>query len=54
MRPCGGSGTVGLVADRLGRDALLIDVKPEYSAMAAERVAGDAPMFADVQQEGVP
>lgn len=50
LDPFGGAGTVGLVADRLGRDAVLIDLKPEYSAMATDRIVGDAPMF--VQMEG--
>lgn len=45
----GGSGTVGLVADRLGRDAVLIDLKPEYSEMATGRLVGDAPMFVQIE-----
>ena len=44
----GGSGTVGLVADRLGRDAILIELNPEYAQMARERITDDAPLFADV------
>lgn len=44
----GGSGTTGLVADRLGRDAILIELSPEYSEMARKRIAGDAPLLAEV------
>lgn len=49
LDPFGGSGTTGLVADRLGRDAILIELNPEYCEMARKRVQGDAPMFADVR-----
>ena len=44
----GDSGTVGLVADRLGRDAILIELNPEYAEMAERRIHEDTPMFADV------
>lgn len=47
LDPFGGSGTVGLVADRLGRNAVLVDLKPEYTDMAKERVTGEAPMFTE-------
>ncbi len=43
-----GSGTVGLVADRLGRDAILMDLSSDYCEMARERIEGDAPLFANV------
>ena len=46
----GGSGvTVGLVADRLGRDAILIELNPEYAAMAEQRIAGENPLFCKVE-----
>ena len=45
----GGSGTVGLVASRLGRDAILIELNPEYAEMAERRIHGDAPLLADVE-----
>ena len=48
LDPFGGAGTVGLVADRLQRDAILIELNPEYAAMAERRIRGDAPMFANV------
>ena len=44
-----GSGTVGLVADRLGRDAILVDISPEYAEMARKRIHDDAPLFANVR-----
>jgi DNA modification methylase len=48
LDPFGGAGTTGLVADRLGRDAILIELNPEYAAIAERRLRGDAGMFADV------
>ena len=44
----GGAGTTGLVADRLQRNAILIELNPEYAAMARRRIVGDAPLFAEV------
>ena len=49
LDPFGGAGTTGLVADRLGRDAILIELNPEYANIAERRIRGDAPMFADVR-----
>ncbi len=48
LDPFGGSGTTGLVADRLKRDAILIELNPEYAAMAERRIKGDAPLFTEV------
>lgn len=48
LDPFGGSGTVGLVADRLHRDAILIELNPEYAAMAERRIKADGGMFASV------
>lgn len=48
LDPFGGAGTTGLVADRLGRNAILIELNPEYAAMAERRIRGDAGMFAEV------
>lgn len=48
LDPFGGAGTTGLVADRMQRDAILIELNPEYAAMAEKRIRGDAPLFADV------
>jgi DNA modification methylase len=46
LDPFGGAGTTGLVADRLQRNALLIELNPEYAAMARDRIINDAPLFA--------
>ena len=49
LDPFAGAGTTGMVADRLGRDAVLIDIKPEYCEMARNRIMEDAgPMFAQI------
>lgn len=47
--PFGGAGTTALVADRLQRNAVMIELNPEYSELARARVTRDAPLFADVQ-----
>lgn len=52
LDPFGGAGTTGLVADRLGRNAVLCELNPEYAAMAAERIRGENPMFAEVTTDG--
>lgn len=46
LDPFGGSGTVGLVANRMQVGAVLIDINPEYVAMARRRCATDAGLFA--------
>jgi DNA modification methylase len=48
LDPFGGAGTTALVADRLGRDAILIELKPEYAAMAERRIREEAPLLAAV------
>ena len=45
LDPFGGSGTVGLVADRLQRSAILIEINGEYAEMARRRIVGDAPLL---------
>ena len=42
LDPFAGAGTVGLVADRLQRDAILIEISPDYAAMARRRIEADA------------
>ena len=54
LDPFGGAGTTGLVADRLGRDAVLIDLNPEYAELARRRIENDAGMFAEVAAEAPP
>lgn len=48
LDPFGGAGTTGLVADRLGRHATLIELNPEYRTLAAERIHADAPLLGSV------
>lgn len=48
LDPFGGAGTTGLVADRLQRNAILIELNPTYAEMARNRVASDAGLFGEV------
>lgn len=48
LDPFGGAGTTGLVADRLGRNAILLEANPKYCAMARERIRNDSPLFVEV------
>ena len=48
LDPFGGAGTTGLVADRLKRDAILIEINPQYAAMARRRIESDNPLFTTV------
>ncbi len=43
-----GAGTSLVVADRLGRDAIGIELNPAYAAMAKRRIERDAGLFAQV------
>ena len=45
LDPFGGAGTVGVVAHRLGRDAVLCELLQRYAEMAAARINDDAPML---------
>ena len=40
LDPFGGAGTTGLVADRMQRDAILIELNPEYAEIAQRRLRG--------------
>lgn len=51
LDPFGGAGTVGMVADRLQQDAILIELNPEYVTIMRKRIEGDAGMFAQVAAE---
>jgi DNA modification methylase len=48
LDPFGGAGTTALVADRLGRDAILIELHPDNAELARKRIAEEAPMFTTV------
>ncbi|MEV5033665.1 site-specific DNA-methyltransferase [Sphingobium sp. LMC3-1-1.1] len=40
LDPFGGAGTTGMVADRLGRDAILIELNHDYARIAQDRLRG--------------
>jgi DNA modification methylase len=48
LDPFSGAGTVGLVADRLGRNAVLCELSAKYTDLSIGRVTGDAPMFTEL------
>lgn len=45
LDPFGGAGTTGLLADRLGRNAILCEINPAYAEMASKRLTADAPLL---------
>ncbi len=46
LDPFGGAGTVGLVAQDLGLDAILIELNPEYAEIARKRIDGECEVAA--------
>lgn len=46
LDPFAGAGTVGLVAQRLQRSAVLIELNPDYARMAHKRIYDDGPLLA--------
>jgi DNA modification methylase len=48
LDPFGGAGTVALVANRHGRDSVLIELNPVSSALTRERIRKDAGMLARI------
>lgn len=46
LDPFGGAGTTALVADRLQRNAIIIELNESYASMARRRIEKDAGMFA--------
>lgn len=48
LDPFFGAGTTGIVADRLGRNCIGIELNPAYADMARGRFESDAGMFAEV------
>jgi hypothetical protein len=48
LDPFSGAGTALLVADRLGRDAVGIDLSHAYVEMTKERLHADCPLFMDI------
>lgn len=45
LDPFAGAGTTGLVASRLGRSFIGIELNPDYAAMAKARIEADAPLL---------
>lgn len=50
LDPFSGAGTTGLVALRLGRSYIGIELNPEYVAMSERRIQDDAPLFRQKEQ----
>ena len=50
LDPFFGAGTTGLVADRLQRNCIGIELNPTYAAMAERRIRDDAPLFAEAAE----
>ena len=51
LDPFGGAGTTGLVADRLGRNAVLCELNPTYAELAENRIRQDNALFAEVMRK---
>ena len=49
LDPFAGAGTTGIVADRLQRNAILMELNAAYIAMMTNRLADDAGMFAQIE-----
>lgn len=48
LDPFGGTGTTGIVANRLGRNTILIELNPDYVAVAERRIHGEDSLRIDV------
>lgn len=53
LDPFAGAGTTSMVAARLGRDSIGIELKPEYAAMARDRIEADGGFTVDVSVENL-
>ena len=51
LDPFGGSGTTGLVADRLNRNATIIELNKDYIQIAENRIMGETPLFTNLNIE---
>ena len=51
LDPFGGAGTTGMVADRLGRNAVLIELNADYAQIARDRLVDDCPLFTEIKTE---
>lgn len=50
LDPFGGAGTTALVADRLQRDCILIELNAEYAELARRRISDDGGMFTAMEE----
>lgn len=48
LDPFFGAGTTGLVADRLQRHCIGIELNPKYIAIARRRIEGEQGMFTNI------
>jgi hypothetical protein len=48
LDPFSGAGTTALVAAKLGRDAIGIELNPEYVEMSRKRIAGEMGMLCEI------
>lgn len=53
LDPFSGAGTTALVADRLQRNAIGIELNPEYAAMSERRINGDRGALLDLMEASV-
>jgi DNA modification methylase len=49
LDPFFGAGTTGLVADRLQRDCIGIELNPAYAEIARKRIQAESPLLADIR-----
>ncbi len=54
LDPFAGAGTVGVVAEKLGRKFIGIELNPAYVKMANDRIYNVAPLFAEEVNHGQP
>lgn len=54
LDPFGGAGTTALVAERKGRNAVLIELNPEYAEITRRRLLADGGLFASVNDNAAP
>lgn len=48
LDPFAGTGTTGFIANKMKCDAILIELNPEYAAIAHDRICDDAPLLTEV------
>ena len=50
LDPFGGAGTVAVVASRLGRDSVLVELSGGYASLAADRIVDDQPLLNTIER----